>query len=181
MSKTLAILATNTALTGTTEETVMQSNPFPANILVDDEIPVVLTVTRNGSIVQYAHCTTGAYEVEVPYPVADSGRHFSTIRNTRDWDYAMRSLALNGLLEAGDVIEVKQANAWSAVARLEVVGCSLAPKWSEYGIRQPIEHVLVELTVNSRRYHGDNGGWCSRITGWTHPVTGLVEANLSRW
>jgi hypothetical protein len=183
-NSTLSILAkiTNTALTGNTQENVMQNtNPFPAAWLVENETPVTVTVTRNGSTIAACHATDGAAFIEAPVPTNDGGRCITTVRNTRDWDYVVRGLLLNGLVQLGDLVEVKQANAWSPVARLEFIEVTLAPVWSRDGIRQPVENKMVVARANSKRYYNDGGYWADRVTGTTDPVTGLVEAELSRW
>jgi hypothetical protein len=187
-NRTLSILAAivnaniNTALTGTTEETVMNAyaNPFPTAWLAANETGVILTVTRNGNVVQYAHCTDGAMFIEAPVPTNDGSRYVPEVRNVRHWDYLVRLLALNAHLQVGDLVEVK-SNTYHAVARFEITEVTLAPKWSEYGVRQPVENKLVTVRGNSHRFYGDGGYYCAQVTGTTHPVTGLVEANLSRW
>lgn len=187
MSKTLAILANvianNTALTGTTQETVMlqnTANPFFVGWLANGEAPAILTVTRNGSIVQYLNCTDGALFIEAPVPMNDGSFCTTTCRNVRDWDYALRGLALNGQLTVGDIVEVK-ANGYYVSARLEVTEVAVAPSWSSYGVRQPVENVLVTVRADSKRYYGDNGYYVAQATGKTDCITGLVEAELSRW
>lgn len=182
-NNTLSILAkiTNTALTGTAEETVMQNaNPFPAAWLTTVEIPAILTVTRAGSIVQLMHCTDGAMFIDAPVPTSDGSRYVPEVRNVRDWDYVLRNLLLNGLIQVNDLVEVK-ANGYHAVARLSFTEVNVAPWWSRDGVRQPVENILVTGRANSQRYYGDGGYYCAQVTGTTHPVTGLVEAELSRW
>ena len=189
MSKNaLTILAnvlanTTTANTANNQENVMNAyaNPFPANWFATAETAVILTVTRLDSIVQYAHCTTGALFVEGHCPSSDGGFWSNETRNVRDWDYVVRTLALNGHLQVGDLVEVKAGAGYMPVARFEVTEASVAPSWSSYGVRQPVENVLVTVRGNSCRFYGDGGYYCALVTGATDRITGLVEADLSRW
>ena len=186
-TKTLSILskiANTTALTGNTQEIAMNTennNPFPANWLEANETPTVLTVTRGGRTVEYIHCTQGSCFLDTQFPSNDGGRWPVEVRNIRDWDYKMRELALNGRLQLGDIIEVGQPSSSFWTARYEVEFFEVAPWWSRSGVRQPVENVLVTVGLKSCRHWQDRGGWHSRFTGTTDPITGQVEPDLSRW
>lgn len=190
MSKTLQILANivnTTATTATTPENPMNEylTPFPANWLAPEEIPAVLTVTRKGSVVQYLSCTHGAMFIDAAVPEERSFMaytRFTEVRNTRDHDYVLRLLALNGQLQAGDIVEVKATNSgYMPVERVEITDLDFPPYWRLCGVRQPVENVLVSVQFRRCRYYGEVGGWSDRFTGKTDPVTGIVEPDLSRW
>jgi hypothetical protein len=177
----LAKITNTTANTANNQENTVNTNPFPAAWLAEGETAAILTVTRDGVIVQYVHCTDGAMFIEAPVPTNDGGRCITTVRNVRDWDYQLRNLALNGHLQIGDLVEVKAGAGYMPIVRLEITEVSVAPWWSSYGVRQPVENVLVTVRGNSRRFYGDGGYYCASVSGVTDRITGLVEADLSRW
>ena len=185
----LAALTANvtTANTANTQENPMNPYlaPFSTSILADGETPATLTVTRKGAVVLYLSCTAGAMFIEAPVPEERSVLAYTRtteVRNTRDHDYLTRLLALNGYLQAGDIVEVKATNSgYLPVERFEVTDLFVAPRWSYCSVRQPVENVLVNLTLRSCRYYGDGGGWSDRFTGKTDSITGVVEPDLSRW
>ena len=179
----LEILATAPALTGTNTETAMNAYvaPIPAAYLETNETPVVLTVNRAGACIAYLHATTGCEYIDAPVPTSDGSRYIPETRNYRDWDYVLRTLLLNNQLQVGDIVEVKASTGWTPVARLQFTEVDVASSWSRDGIRQPAAYKMVTGRADSKRYYGDGGYWCGRVTGLTNEVTDIVTPDLSRW